>query len=71
MEKTKTKRGEIKDRFLKMEVGDVIYFPFEEYNPNTIRSTPASTLYNEVAEGKKWITKTDTFGKRMVVTRVL
>lgn len=71
MEKTRTKRGNIKERFLRMNVGDTIYFPFDEYNPNTIRSTATTTLYKEVAEGMKWITKTDTFGKRVAVTRVL
>lgn len=70
MEKTKSRRGEIKDRFLKMKVGDTIFFPFDRYNPSTIRSTPASTLYNEVAEGMRWTTKTDIFGKRVAVTRI-
>lgn len=71
MEKTKPRRGEIKSRFLEMKVGETIFFPFSEYNPNTIRSTPSSTLLKEVSEGKKWITKTDPFGKRVAVTRVL
>lgn len=71
MEKTKTQRGEIKSRFLEMKVGETIFFPFDKYNPNTIRSTPASTLSYAVAQGMKWITKTDPFGKRVAVTRVL
>lgn len=71
MTKSKARRGDIKDRFLKMEVGDVIFFPFDQYNPNTVRATPHSTLYNELAEGKKWMTRTDLFGKRVAVTRVL
>lgn len=70
MEKTKTQRGEIKSRFLEMEVGDTIFFPFDKYNPNTIRSTPASTLSYAVAEGMRWTTKTDIFGKRVAVTRI-
>lgn len=71
MEKARIKRGFIKDRFLGMKVGETIYFPFDEYNPNTIRSTATTTLYKEMSEGMKWTTKTDIFGKRIAVTRVL
>lgn len=71
MEKTKIKRGEIAEKFRSMEVGETIFFPIDSYNPNTIRSTPHTTLHKELADGKKWITKYDPFGARVAVTRVL
>jgi len=71
MEIKKKKRTTIADTLRAMKVGDTVFFPFDQYNPNTVRATPGTTLYKERAEGRKWITKTDIFGKRVAVTRVL
>lgn len=71
MRKTKHKRGEIVRRFREMKVGETIFFPFDEFDSPTIRSTPTASLYREMAEGKRWTVKTDIFGKRMAVTRLL
>jgi hypothetical protein len=71
MEKTKSKRGKIAEIFRKMNVGDTVFFPIGEYNPSTIRSAPVSILYKEYAEGWRWKTKFDPFGKRIAVTRIM
>ncbi|MCM1142783.1 MAG: hypothetical protein NC453_29795 [Muribaculum sp.] len=66
----KSQRQFIAERFRKMKVGEVIHFPFSEYNPSTIRSTPASSLLKEVSEGYKWRTKANITDKCIDVIRV-
>ncbi len=43
-----------------MKVGDVVRFPLDNYNYNSIRSAPNSTLMpDRISSGKRWKTKLD------------
>lgn len=59
----------IADEFRKMNVGDVVRFPTNRYNYNSIRSTPSTSLVAERMEGKRWKTKIDFENKCVEVTR--
>ncbi|MCM1075768.1 MAG: hypothetical protein NC411_00215 [Bacteroides sp.] len=65
-----TKRQTIADRFRALKVGESASFPFTEYNPSTIRSTPRSSLLIEMHEGYRWRCNTDVENGCMVVTRI-
>lgn len=72
MEKTIRKAsGGIAEEFRNLSVGEVILFPMLDYNPNTVRNTPSTTMLNErIKTGKKWITSTDMENKCVYVARV-
>lgn len=72
MKKTiRTASGGVAEEFRKMNVGEVIVFPMDKYNPLTVRNTPSASMINErVKNGKKWKTSTDFDDKCVYVTRV-
>lgn len=72
MEKTIRKAtGGIAEEFRNLSIGEVIMFPAQKYNMNTVRNTPSSTMLNErMTMGKKWITSTDMEDKCVYVARV-
>ncbi len=47
----------IADEFRKMDIGDIVHFPLDKYNYNTIRSAPNTSLVQDRLQGKKWKTK--------------
>lgn len=60
----------IADELRDMQVGDVVRFPLNKYNYNSIRSTPSTSLVNERAEeGREWKTKINYEDKCVDVTR--
>lgn len=57
--------------FRKLNVGDIVLFPIDSYNYQTVRSTPGSTMVPEVFnEGRKWKTKKDKENKSIAVLRI-
>lgn len=52
-----------------MAVGDVVSFPLDKYNYNSVRATPSTTLVPERAEGAKWRTRVNYDAKCTEVTR--
>lgn len=70
MEKTIriAKKG-IAEEFRSMEVEEVLSFPLDRYNFNSIRATPASTLLPDRLKGRKWKVKLDFDNGRVLVTR--
>lgn len=52
-----------------MEVGETVRFPFDKYNPSSVRSA-ASALYVERMNGKKWSTQTNCDEWYTDVTRI-
>lgn len=66
----KSQRQRIAEMFRDMKVGDVVQFPFSDYNPSTIRSTPGSSLLKEMSEGMKWRTRANMMDKCIDVTRI-
>ncbi|MEI3156227.1 MAG: hypothetical protein V8T07_00650 [Muribaculaceae bacterium] len=60
----------IAEEFRDMNVGDVVQFPCDKYNPTSVRSCTATTLLpDRMNEGKAWSAKTDFETKSMMVTR--
>ena len=59
----------IVEEFKDMKVGDVVHFPIPDYNYNTIRATPSSSLAEEKCEGRSWSSRLDTKNKCVTVTR--
>ena len=60
----------IATEFRDMNVGDVVQFPCDKYNPTSVRSCTATTLLpDRMNEGKAWSAKTDFETKSMMVTR--
>lgn len=53
-----------------MNVGDVVHFPIDKYNYNTIRATPSTSLIPERMNGWKWKTKIDIDNKIIEVKRI-
>lgn len=54
----------------KMEVGDVLLFPVEFFNPGTIRCAPSGSLAKEqMVDGMAWSTKIDKANKATAVIR--
>ncbi len=71
MEKKEIKiatRG-IAEEMRDMEVGDVVNFPLDKYNYNSVRATPSTTLVPERAQGAKWRTRVNYEEKCTEVTR--
>lgn len=59
----------IVDEFRRMNVGDVVRFPADKYNYNSIRSTPSTSLVQERMAGQRWKTRIDFDNKCVEVTR--
>ena len=59
----------IAEEFRKMKVGEIVQFPFEKYNYNTIRSTPSTSLVPDRAVGKNWKTRVNYEDKCTEVIR--
>ena len=62
--------GGIAEELRKMEVGDVVKFPMDRYNPSTMRSAPTAVMYKERGEGRNWKTKSNFEEQFTEVTRV-
>lgn len=60
----------IADEFRRMEIGEVVRFPMSQYNYNTIRATPSTTLVKERIEGMRWRTKINFDDRCIEVTRI-
>ncbi len=60
----------IAEEFRRMEIGDVVQFPTAQYNYNSIRATPSTSLVNERMEGKRWRTKINFDNKCVEVIRI-
>lgn len=61
----------VTDEFRKLNVGDIVLFPIDSYNYQTIRSTPGTTMVPEVLkEGRKWKTKLDRDNQSVAVIRI-
>lgn len=60
----------IAEEMRRMNVGDVVRFPTAQYNYNSIRSAPSTSLVAERMEGKKWKTKINFDDKCVEVTRI-
>lgn len=61
----------ITDELRNMEVGDIVRFPVDKYNFNTVRSTPAGSLVAErMNEGRRWKSHVNYDEKCIEVTRV-
>lgn len=52
-----------------MNPGEIIYFPIPEYNYNSIRVAPKTTLMRERLDGWKFSVKLDIDNRRVAVTR--
>ena len=53
----------------KMEVGDIVLFPIDKYNYNTVRSAPSNMLNERFIEGMEWTTRIDKENKAIAVIR--
>ena len=60
----------ITDELRKMEVGDIVQFPFDKYNYNSVRSTPSTSLAKERAEGYSWKSRANYQDGCAEVTRI-
>lgn len=60
----------IAEELRNMEVGEVVQFPIPDYNYNSIRTAPNSTLIKERLEGRRWKQKLDCDNRRVLVTRI-
>ncbi len=60
----------IAEEMRNMEVGEVVQFPLEKYNYNSVRATPSTTLVPERASGKRWKTKVNYDDKCTEVKRL-
>lgn len=57
--------------FRRLNVGDIVLFPIDSYNYQTIRSTPGTSMVPEVLnEGRQWKTKLDRDNKSVAVLRI-
>lgn len=61
----------VADEFRKLRIGDIVLFPINSYNYQTIRSTPGTSMVPEVInEGRCWKTKLDRENKSVAVLRI-
>lgn len=60
----------ITEEFRRMKIGDVVQFPTAQYNYNSIRATPSTSLVNDRMEGKRWRTKINLDNKCVEVIRI-
>ncbi len=69
--KVKIATGSITEELRKMEVGETIQFPLEDYPYNSVRNSPTTSLAKErLVDGKKWKTMLDSDSKSTLVTRI-
>lgn len=72
MEQKKIKiatRG-IAEEMRNMAVGEVVQFPLEKYNYNTVRATPSTSLVTDRVAGKRWKTRVNYDDKCTEVVRI-
>lgn len=62
-------RGPVEE-FRDMNVGDVVRFPLDKYNYNTLRVIPSTSLVSDRVDGKNWKTKINYLEKAVDVKRV-
>lgn len=60
----------ITEEMRNMNVGDVVLFPLDRYNYNSVRATPSTSLVPDRAEGKRWKTSVNYEQKCTEVTRI-
>lgn len=60
----------IADEMRDMQVGQIVQFPLDKYNYNSVRATPSTTLVPERAGGKKWRTRVNYDEKCTEVIRI-
>lgn len=60
----------IAEELRNMEVGDIIQFPIDKYNYNSVRATPSTTLVPDRAAGKAWRTRLNIKDKCTEVIRI-
>ncbi len=60
----------VAEEYRRMEVGDIVVFPIPQYNYQTIRCAPSTSLIEESMEGKRWTTRIDRNNKGVAVLRV-
>lgn len=60
----------VADELRNMEVGEIVQFPFDKYNYNSVRSTPSTALVKERAEGRSWKSRANYEGKCAEVIRI-
>lgn len=53
-----------------MKVGQMVRFPLDLYNYNSVRATPSTSLVLDRVAGKKWKTKLNFDEKSTDVTRI-
>lgn len=63
-------KTDIKTEFLKMKVGDIVLFRLKDYNYQTLRTTPSTTLVAQSLDGMSWSTNLDRDNKSCAVVRV-
>lgn len=68
--KPRIAEGKVVDEFRKMKIGDIVVFPTEFYNYQTIRSCPASCMIPERLKGWNWRVKLDIPNKAVSVIRL-
>lgn len=61
-------RGMVEE-FRDMNVGDVVQFPVEKYNYNSLRTLPSTCLVEDRMNGKHWKTRMNYADKCVDVTR--
>lgn len=59
----------LKKEILGMKEGEIVSFPFDKYNPTSVRNTP-SQLIEQRGQGYEWITKADYHKRRVLVVRI-
>ena len=62
-------RGPVEE-YRDMNVGDVVRFPLDKYNYNTLRVLPSTSLVPDRVDGKSWKTRINYPEKAVDVTRV-
>lgn len=61
----------ITDEFRELGIGEVVLFPVNKYNFQTVRATPATSMINErMNEGREWKVKLDKGNKSIAVLRL-
>lgn len=60
----------VTEEYKRLGVGEIVLFPVDTYNYQTVRTAPNTTMVPERLEGKKWSTKLDIDNKSYAVLRV-
>lgn len=61
----------VAEEFRRLKVGEIVLFPIDSYNYQTIRSTPATSMVPEAMnEGRQWKTRLDKANRSVAVIRI-